>query len=79
MLALNPESTDLINLNFQPLKAVPRYRDPQLQFTKKIESAVYVVMIITDLRHVFFKSWLYNMYNAIKTYEDNTKVNYSSR
>ena len=40
MLAPNPESSELINLNFQPLEVVSRYRDPQLQFTKKIESAV---------------------------------------
>ena len=28
---INPESTELVNLNIQPLQVVSRYRDPQFQ------------------------------------------------
>ena len=31
---INPWSTELYNLNFQSLKVVSRYRDPQLEVTE---------------------------------------------
>ena len=33
---LNPQSTELFNLNFRSLKVVSRYRDPQLQVTENL-------------------------------------------
>ena len=36
ILTLNPLSTRLRNLNFQPLEVVSRYRDPQLQMTENL-------------------------------------------
>ena len=32
----NPQSTELFNLNFQSLEDVSRYRETQLQVTKKL-------------------------------------------
>ena len=34
--SVSPRSTDLFNLNFQSLEAVPRYRDTQLQVTENV-------------------------------------------
>ena len=36
LLTLTLKSTELRNLNFQPLEVVSRYRDPQLQVTENL-------------------------------------------
>ena len=33
---INPQSSEIRNLNFQSLEVVSRYRDPQLQVTKNV-------------------------------------------
>ena len=35
-LRVSPQITELINLNFQSLEVVSRYRDPQLQVTENV-------------------------------------------
>ena len=44
-LRVNPYSAKLIFLNFQPLKAVSRYRDPQLQVA---ENYLYLFNLSTN-------------------------------
>ena len=36
VLRFNPKSTELRNINFQPLEVVSRYRNPQLQVTENL-------------------------------------------
>ena len=50
LLSITPYATKLIYLNFQPLKVVSRYRDPQLQVAKNDS---YLFNLSTNIR----KSW----------------------
>ena len=46
----NPKSTELFNLNFQPLEVVSRYRDPQLQVTKNSLNRPNLGQNVSDYR-----------------------------
>ena len=70
---INLWSTELINLNFQPLGAVSRYRDPQLQVTIKI-GLIWSIEVTIYMDYCRFETYLALknlLYESIKTKENN--------
>ena len=53
---INPQSTEIFNLNFYSLKVLFRYRDTQLQVTEKIvwfeKFKFHCISVFQDWKHV---------------------------
>ena len=81
MEEINPQSTQLRNLNFQSLEVVSRYRDPQLQVT---ENLFYLRKLSPDTYQCFkiesifnFKQLVIGGYTGAKNHRMSTGIDIS--